>query len=411
MNKKRIALVCVIVAVLMAAVVTAQATGLGDLISGKSSKTVTISQSEYEEYQTLKARYGKLNELYEGIDEYYYIEPDTDLMLEYAARGLMAGLDDPYSFYYNPEEWAEMWEDDEGEYGGIGIQLLGDYTDYSVTVTRVFKNTPAEAAGIRKGDLLIRVEDIDVDASTMQQAVNVMRGLTETTVNIEVIRGEEHLVFDVPRAIISINRIEYTMLDNDVGYIVLYEFAGESEREFADALKILRDQGAKALVVDLRDNPGGWVSAATSIADLFVDKCTLVYAEYRGGVRENYTMKDGKDDIPLVMLVNGSSASSSEILAGGLQDLGRAKVVGIQSYGKGIMQYVLPLSGEDEDGYQLTCAQYFTSSGKTVHKVGITPDLVVEQPEEQQTAYFELGDLTDTQLKAAWELAVSMKEQ
>jgi len=151
MTKKQIAVVSMIVLIILAAVVTAQATGLGDLVRGKGNTgVVTISESEYQELQLLKQRYGKLEELYEYIDEYYYIEPDTDLMLEYAARGLMAGLDDPYSFYYNTEEWAEMWEDDEGEYGGIGIQLLGNYNDYTVTVTRVFKGTRLKLQGFAR---------------------------------------------------------------------------------------------------------------------------------------------------------------------------------------------------------------------------------------------------------------------
>lgn len=400
-----------LIVVMLTTCVTGYATGLADLISGKSGGTVTIPQSEYDELMAVYEKYSKLEEMYKYIELYYYIEPDYDKMMEYAARGLLSGLDDPYTFYYNEAEWQEMWEDDEGEYGGIGIQLLGSYADYSVTITRVFKNTPAEAAGLKKGDLLVRVEDIEVNALTLQQAVNTMRGYTETLVNIEVVRKGEHLVFDIPRAVININRIEYTMLENSVGYIVLYEFAGECDKDVAAALKDLRAQGAKSLILDLRDNGGGWVSAAKNIADLFVDRCVLIYAEDREGNREQYITTNGKDDIPLIIMVNGNSASSSEILAGGLQDLGRAIILGTQSYGKGIMQYVIPLGADEKDGFQFTAAQYFTSTGKAVHKIGITPDVIIEQPEEEVSMYFELGDLTDTQLKAAWELAVEMNEK
>lgn len=400
-----------LIVVMLTTCVTGYATGLADLISGKSGGTVTIPQSEYDELMAVYEKYSKLEEMYKYIELYYYIEPDYDKMMENAARGLLSGLDDPYTFYYNEAEWQEMWEDDEGEYGGIGIQLLGSYADYSVTITRVFKNTPAEAAGLKKGDLLVRVEDIEVNALTLQQAVNTMRGYTETLVNIEVVRKGEHLVFDIPRAVININRIEYTMLENSVGYIVLYEFAGECDKDVAAALKDLRAQGAKSLILDLRDNGGGWVSAAKNIADLFVDRCVLIYAEDREGNREQYITTNGKDDIPLIIMVNGNSASSSEILAGGLQDLGRAIILGTQSYGKGIMQYVIPLGADEKDGFQFTAAQYFTSTGKAVHKIGITPDVIIEQPEEEVSMYFELGDLTDTQLKAAWELAVEMNEK
>lgn len=400
-----------LIVVMLTTCVNGYATGLADLISGKSGGTVTIPQSEYDELMAVYEKYSKLEEMYKYIELYYYIEPDYDKMMEYAARGLLSGLDDPYTFYYNEAEWQEMWEDDEGEYGGIGIQLLGSYADYSVTITRVFKNTPAEAAGLKKGDLLVRVEDIEVNALTLQQAVNTMRGYTETLVNIEVVRKGEHLVFNIPRAVININRIEYTMLENSVGYIVLYEFAGECDKDVAAALKDLRAQGAKSLILDLRDNGGGWVSAAKNIADLFVDRCVLIYAEDREGNREQYITTNGKDDIPLIIMVNGNSASSSEILAGGLQDLGRAIILGTQSYGKGIMQYVIPLGADEKDGFQFTAAQYFTSTGKAVHKIGITPDVIIEQPEEEVSMYFELGDLTDTQLKAAWELAVEMNEK
>lgn len=400
-----------LIVVMLTTCVTGYATGLADLISGKSGGTVTIPQSEYDELMAVYEKYSKLEEMYKYIELYYYIEPDYDKMMENAARGLLSGLDDPYTFYYNEAEWQEMWEDDEGEYGGIGIQLLGSYADYSVTITRVFKNTPAEAAGLKKGDLLVRVEDIEVNALTLQQAVNTMRGYTETLVNIEVVRKGEHLVFDIPRAVININRIEYTMLENSVGYIVLYEFAGECDKDVAAALKDLRAQGAKSLILDLRDNGGGWVSAAKNIADLFVDRCVLIYAEDREGNREQYITTNGKDDIPLIIMVNGNSASSSEILAGGLQDLGRAIILGTQSYGKGIMQYVIPLGADEKDGFQFTAAQYFTSTGKAVHKIGITPDVIIEQPEEEVSMYFELGDLTDTQLRAAWEMAAEMNEK
>ena len=239
----------------------------------------------------------------------------------------------------------------------------------------------------------------------MQNAVNVMRGEVGQEVEIEILRGkDEYIVFHIPRAMIHVNRIEYAMLEDNVGYIKLYEFAGESQKEFADALADLRQQGATSLVVDLRDNGGGWVDAAVEIADLFLDQQVLMYAQDRYGSKEEYKTKAGKDDIPLVILVNENSASSSEILSGGLQAAGRATLVGVQTYGKGIMQTVIPLSGQ-KDGFQMTYAQYFLSNDQKVHKIGITPDQIMEMPEELKSTYFDLGDLTDPQLKAAWEAA------
>ena len=398
--KKRIIALCAALLIFSAALmITGQASGLFDF-SGQKQKTVTISQQEYERL----SRYAKMDEILQYVEAWYYQEPDVDALIESATRGLLYGLDDPYSFYYNSQEWTDLWADDEGEYAGIGLQLLGNYLDYTVTVTRVFDGTPAQQAGIRKGDLLVRVEDIEVDAYSMQNAVNVMRGEVGEEVEIEIYRNGEYIVFQVPRAIIHVNRIEYTMLEDDVGYIVLYEFAGESQQEFADALAALKQQGATSLVVDLRDNGGGWVDAAIDIADLFLDKQVLVYSQDRYGNKEEYKTKNGKDDIPLVILVNENSASSSEILSGGLQAAGRAEVVGTLTFGKGIIQTVITLS-DQTDGFQMTYAQYFLSNDQAVHKIGITPDQTVEMPEDLKSTYFELGDMNDPQLKAAWEAA------
>jgi len=374
---------------------------------GRKQDTVTIPRSQYERLQ----RYAQMDEILQYIETWYYEEPDVDALIENATRGLLYGLEDPYSYYYSAQEWSDYWADDEGEYGGIGIQILGNYLDYSVTVTQVFRDTPAQNAGIRKGDLLVRVEDIEVNAYTMQDAVNVMRGTVDEIVEIEVLRGTEYITFQVPRAIIHVNRVEYTLLEDQVGYIKLYEFAGESQKEFAAALTELRAQGAESLVVDLRDNGGGWVDAAIDIADLFLDKELLVYSMDRYGTRDEkgYYTQDGKDDIPLVILVNENSASSSEILSGGLQALGRAKIVGVQSFGKGIIQTVIPLNSNTE-GFQFTFAQYYLPNDQAVHKIGIAPDVIAEMPEELKSVYYDLGDMTDPQLQKAWEEAKGMKK-
>ena len=404
--KKRLIVFCTLVVILCGAVIlTGHASGIMDLFS-KKEKTVTISQEEYDRLQ----RYAEMDAILQLVEEWYYQEPDVDKMIETATRGLLYGLEDPYTFYYSDAEWAQMWEDDEGKYAGIGIQLQGNTQDYSVTITRVFKGTPAEKAGIKKGDRLVRVEDIEVDLYSMQNAVNIMRGKVDEIVEVEVLRGKEYLTFQVPRAEILVNEVDYTMLEDQVGYIVLYDFAGECQKEFSVALKALKAQGAKALVVDLRDNGGGWTDAAQSIGDLFLNDGVLVYSMDRYGTREDMAMTSGMDDIPLVMLVNGNSASSSEILSGGLQDRGRATLVGTQTYGKGIIQVVIPLN-ENKNGFQMTFAQYYLSSGKEVHKVGITPDIICEMPEELANENFPLGDMSDPQLKTAWETAKGMMQE
>lgn len=407
MKKRFVSFLVLVVTMLCLVTVSAQAAGILDYFTGRN-ETVTISKEEYERLK----KYEKLDLVLQYVNMWYYQEPDEEKMLEGAIQGLLLSLEDPYSFYYPSEEWKTMWEDDEGEYAGIGLNLLGSYLDYTVTIIRVFNDTPAQEAGVRKGDLLVRVEDIEVDAYSMQEAVDLMRGNVGEEVEIEVLRGDQYLTFTMPRAIIHVNRVESCMLDNNVGYIALYEFAGDCQAEFRKALESLQAQGAKSLVVDLRDNPGGWVDGAVEIADLFMDKGTLAYSMDRYGEKDFMNTTDGKTDIPVVFLVNENSASSSEILAGGMKDQGRARLVGVKTFGKGIIQSVIPLEGlnaaTSEDGFQMTIAQYYFPSGEAIHKVGIEPDVVVEMPEEMVGEYFELGDMTDPQLKAAWEEAVAM---
>jgi len=338
--------------------------------------TVTISREEYERLK----QYELLDEVKNYVDTYFFEEPDQQLLMDGAIQGLLSGLGDAYSFYYPQEAWAQMHEEDEGKYAGIGVQMLGDYESGAVTITRVFRNTPAEAAGLKKGDVFLTVEDIQVTTATMQDAVNVMRGIPGEAVHIEVVRQGEVLPFDLIKAEIIVNRVEYMMLDDKVGYIMLFEFAGGSAEAFTTAFEALKAQGMAGLIIDLRDNPGGWVDDGVKIADLFLDRALLYYAEDRAGSQEKFYTTDGKDDLPLVVLVNENSASSSEIVTAALKDYDRAIVVGEQTFGKGIIQYVIPLS-DNKSGFQFTYAQYFSPLGNKVHKEGVTPHILSEMPE------------------------------
>ena len=401
--KKRL-FICLLVLTLLAGVAFAFSAS-GESLRRRS--TVTIDKTEYDRLK----QYEKLDEVLQYVQAYYYKAPDVDAMLDTAIQGLLAGLNDPYTFYYDEENWKSMWEDEEGEYTGIGIQLLGNYADQTVKITRVFRDTPAQAVGMRKNDVLVRVEDIEVTTETMQAAVNTMRGEVGGTVQVEVLRGEEYITFDITRAAIHLNNVDYTMLENDVGYVVLYQFATDALiNDFTKAMDALEAEGAKSIILDLRDNPGGWVDDAVNVADRFLDKKLVVYTNtrYEKHVDERYT-KSGADNIPLVVLVNGNSASSSEILSGALKDYERATIVGTQTFGKGIMQYVLGLS-DNVTGMQLTYCEYFTPKGNSVHGIGITPDIIVEMPEEMVYADLELGDMNDPQLAAAWEEAVRLAQ-
>jgi len=266
----------------------------------------------------------------------------------------------------------------------------------------VFDNGPAHEAGVLKGDILYKVEDMYVSATNLQDAVDIMRGTPGTDVVVTFLRGAEEIVLTMTRAQITVNRIESTMLTDDIGYIYLYEFAGDCAEKFEAAVSKLAAQGAKGLIIDLRDNPGGWVEDAEKIGDIFLDKGTLCYLEYKNGAREYYRTTIGKLDMDLVLLLNENSASSSEILAGALKDRADATIVGVQSYGKGIVQAVVPV-GSNGAGMQITIAQYFTPNGNAVHTIGITPDVEVPLPEGDNGMY-EFADLSDPQLSRALEV-------
>ena len=406
LSKKRFKLMCLTLMVLLLLTGCALLpTTISDLATGMDD-TVTISRAEYERLQ----RYAELDEIWQIVEQYYYQEPDTQAMLDGAEMGLLYGLGDPYTYYYTPDQYAQLWADDEGEYAGIGIQIMGNYATGLCTISRVFLDSPALDAGLRKGDVLTRVEDIDVVTTTLQDAVNIMRGEPGTPVNVQVQRGDQLLDFVVDRAVVHVNWVNSCMLDGDVGYISLYEFSGDCSPSFAVHLDNLMSQGAKALVIDLRDNPGGWVDDAQKVADMFLEEGNVASLVYRDGTTELYTTTtDGKENpIPLVVLVNEYSASASEILAGALQDRGRATIVGTQTFGKGVVQYVLPV-GTRGAGMQLTVAQYYTPNGNEVHKVGITPDIEATLPEGDTTMY-DIGDLDDAQLKKAYEVALDRIE-
>ena len=362
---------------------------------------VTISREEYERLK----RYELLEEVWGYVDAYFYQEPDAQKMMDGAIQGLLSGLEDGYTFYYPEEAWKRMQEEDSGKYAGIGVQMLGDPDSGSVTITRVFRNTPAEAAGLKKGDVFLYVEEVEVTTATMQAAVDRMRGIPGEKVHIEVVRDGKILPFDLIKAEIIVNRVESAMLDDRVGYIVLFEFAGGSAEAFRQALDELKAKGMQSLIFDLRDNPGGWVGDAEAIGDMLLDRKLLYYTQDRFNRRKEYVTQGGAERLPMVILVNENSASASEILSGAMQDHRRASLVGTKTYGKGVIQYVIPLSDE-KSGFQVTNAQYFTPLGKQVHKEGILPDKVVEMPEALKDRLFDTGDLSDPQLAAAYAMAL-----
>lgn len=369
-----------------------------------SSKTnavvhnVVISKEEYEELK----KYKRLIEVEKKLKNNYYEELDDEKLIDGAISGLLRGAGDTYTFYYNKEAWAKLWEEDKGNYAGVGVQVLSDWRTNAVTVVRVFKDTPAEKAGIKKGDVFYKVEDVEITPETLNDGISKMRGKPGEKVHVELVRKGEVLKFDLIKAEIHVNQVESTMLENNIGLINVYQFAGEVAKDFNENLNKLLKQGAKGIIVDLRDNPGGWLNACESIANNFLDEKLLFYAEDKAKNRENSYTKKGANNIPLNVIINENSASSSEIFAGAMKDHERAKLFGVKSFGKGIIQSVIPLS-DNQTGFQVTIAQYYTPKGNPVHKLGIEPDETVEMPDELKGKLFSLGDLEDPQLKAAYE--------
>lgn len=395
--KRRLSVLLALMLIGGALLVAAQASRVGP------GDTVIITRAEYDRLK----RYEKLDEVRQYVDAYFYQEPDSQKLMDGAIQGLLSGTEDAYTFYYPEEAWKTLWEEDSGRYAGIGVQMVGGYESPQVTITRVFQNTPAEAAGLRKGDVFYMVNDLEVTNATMQDAVKLMRGVPGEQVQVQVLRDGKVLSFDITKAEIVVNRVESRMLDDQVGLIALYEFAGHSYSDFKAAYDQLKEQGLRSLIIDLRDNSGGWVDDGSKLADLFLDKVLLFYTEDRKGYQEKTFGTPGSEDMPLVLLVNENSASTTEIFSGAMKDHGRARLVGTKTFGKGVIQKVQELP-DRVTGFQLTVAQYFTPEGHAVHKQGILPDVDVEMPEELAQTYFQLGDMTDPQMKAAYDEARSL---
>lgn len=366
----------------------------------QENENVTISREEYERF----LKFQKLDMLMNMADQYFYEDVDEEAMLESAAVGLMAGLGDVYSMYYTAEQMAEFNEEAEGEYQGIGCQLLADPTDGLITVTRVFKNSPAEKAGIRSGDKIVYVNDVYYTAYEMNDAVDVMRGEPGQSVKVTVMRGMETMDFDVMREDISINYVEYQILDGNIGYVIVYDFLGNACEGFSEAMDAFQAADVAGMIIDLRNNGGGLLDAAVDMADLILPEGVVVSMRDKYDHVMEKTIDADYYDVPMAVLVNGYTASASEILAGAIRDKEAGTIVGTRTFGKGVVQSVFEFP--DGSGMKITSAQYFTPNGECIHEVGIEPDVLVELDEDVVTLYGinNLPHEQDAQLQKAIEL-------
>ena len=365
----------------------------------EASETYTLSKAEFERYQNLTDRYTKLDMLRNYITANYYTDVDESELDTWTYKGLFYGLDDPYSGYLTESEYEQVMISTTGEYSGIGVTITANDDGY-IEVVAPTDDTPAYRAGIKSGDLIVTVDGTDYSGAELDVAAAKMRGKAGTDVSITIYRNGEYIDLTITRENIISVTVKHEMLEDGIGYIRISSFEENTSRDFAAALKDIEDQGAKGLVIDIRDNGGGLVNSCVSIADQLMDKATVAYTEDNQGQRDFYRTKDGKTDLPFVILVNGGSASASEILACGIQDNAAGKIVGTQSYGKGIIQSLDRLP--DGSAVKLTILQYFSPSGNVIHKQGVTPDCIVELNED---CYDEEGNLVDDlQLKKALEL-------
>ncbi len=348
---------------------------------------------------------GKLQVIEETIGKYYYQEDvDKKTLEEGMYAGVIASLGDPYSTYYTEEDLEELMDQTEGIYYGIGAYVGMDVETGLAHISGVIDDTPAQEAGLRDGDVIYMVDNEPMQGLELSEVVGNIKGLEGTKVHLTIYReGEnDYLEFDVERRKIESPTVKHEMYDGGVGYIQITEFDDVTVNQFKEALAILRGQGMKGLVLDLRANPGGNLNAVVEIAQQMLPEGLIVYTEDRNGKRTEYS-SDGKKqfDQPLVVLINGYSASASEILAGAIKDYGIGTLIGTTTFGKGIVQRVISLS--DGTALKLTVSSYFTPKGNNIHGIGVEPDEVYEFDGDR---YYDDG--YDNQLEHAKEVVAGM---
>lgn len=321
----------------------------------------------------------KISGLRELIDARYLGEVDDSELEEGLYKGLISGLEDPYSVYYDEEETKKLVEATEGEYDGIGAVLTQNMDTGIVTLVQIYEGSPAMEAGLKDDDILYKVGDMEVTGMDLTEVVSHIKGEKGTEVSLTVLRGEnnEEVTVTAVRNTIQAQTIEYEMKDDKIGYIAVSEFDLVTYAQYKDALTNLEGQGMKGLIVDLRNNPGGNLSTVCEMLDLMLPEGLIVYTEDKEGNREEMESdEESQFHLPMVVLMNGNSASASEIYAGAIQDYGIGKIVGTQSYGKGVVQQIFDL--KDGTCVKLTIAEYFTPKGRNINGTGITPDVEVE---------------------------------
>lgn len=359
---------------------------------------VSVSSSN-----TSKSLSSKLARYKEIINQYYLGDVDETKLEEGAIKGYIEGLGDPYTEYISKEDMDSYLDDTMGNFVGIGIYMIKNTQYDRIQVLSTIKGGPAEKAGIQAGDLIISVDGVEYKAGDMTTASNNIKGEEGTKVTVELLRGAETVKYELTREKVKVNQVEGKVISNNIGYIKFTSFDETTAEDFKAKYEELSKQNIKSLIIDLRNNGGGIVDQALEIADYMTDKDSVLLYEVDKNNKE--TVKKAKEDpiinMPIIILTNENTASASEILAGALKDLGKAKTVGTTTYGKGVIQQILKLN--DGSGLKITIEEYQTPNKNKINKVGIEPDEKVELPDSVSNP-FNVQESEDTQLQKAIEM-------
>ena len=326
----------------------------------------------------------KMEELNRYIDQYYLFDYEEEDIENGIYKGLMAGLGDVYTGYYTPEEYASFMESSNGSYSGIGAVLSQDYKTGIIQVVRAFAGSPAEEAGLRTGDYLYKVEGEEVTGKDLSLVVTDLKGEEGTEVHISIMRerGSDVIDLTLVRKSIQVPTVEYELLEDQIGYIAISAFDDVTDDQFLAALDDLEARGMEKLIIDLRNNGGGLVDVTCTILDYLLPEGLIVYTEDKNGERDEIFSDENCFKGQMAVLVNGNSASASEIFAGAVKDYGVGTLIGTQTFGKGIVQSLFPLS--DGSAVKITVSRYYTPAGNNIHGVGITPDIILEYDENAE---------------------------
>ncbi len=369
--------------------------GVGSIIKNISGEEETVDM------QNMSQIYDKANKIQQLIEQYYYYEEDLNKAADGMYQGLIDSIGDKYADYYDVEELKSVTESNQGTYCGIGVVVQLDEESGEIVAVNPYDYAPGYAAGIRAGDHIIAVDDVEVTGMSLDKAVLLIRGEEGTTVKITVTRDGKKMDFTVTRQIIETHTIDTKVLDNNIGYMQISAFEGVTLDQFKDGLKELQDKNVDGIIFDVRSNGGGYYYTVVEMLDMILPEGKIVYTEDKNGKQEIEYSDAACLDMPICVLVNGYTASASEIFAGAIQDYELGAIIGEQTYGKGIVQNTYSLG--DGTAIKFTIAGYFTPNGRNIHGEGIAPDIEVSLPEDEE-AYDEQGYLKegyDTQLDAA----------